>query len=301
MRDGIILIDKPAGMSSAGVVARVKRLLKAERVGHAGTLDPDATGLLIILVNGATRVASYAADGSKVYSGVIQLGITTATDDLAGEVISRNEVRCSWDAVEQACKRLLGRIDQIPPKVSAKKLGGKRAYQLHFEGKEFELVARSVEVRRFEVQAVPGNHERFSYLVEVSPGTYVRALARDVGAALGCGAAVGSIRRERSGHFSVLDATNLECVSWDSVRDWGALVPDFPRLGLPPELIRCLIQGQRRGLLEAWGAWRGRDVERIATHVVYHAPDSLESLGILRVLPEGGFDFALNIAQHLRK
>lgn len=300
MQDGIILIDKPAGMSSAGVVARVKRLLKAERVGHAGTLDPDATGLLIILINGATRVASYAADGFKVYSGTIQLGITTATDDLAGEVLSHTEVRCSWNDIEQACGGFIGRIDQIPPKVSAKKLGGKRAYRLHLEGKEFELVARAVEVRRFEVQAMSSDHERFSYVVEVSPGTYVRALARDVGAALGCGAAVVSIRRERSGHFSVLDATNLESVSWDSVRDWGTLVPDLPRLALSPELIRCLIQGQRRGLLEAWRTWRDSDVERSATHVVYHAPGSLESLGILRVLPEGGFDFALNIAQHLR-
>jgi tRNA pseudouridine55 synthase len=300
MRDGIILIDKPAGMSSAGVVARVKRVLKADRVGHAGTLDPDATGLLIILVNGATRVASYAADGFKVYSGDIQLGVTTSTDDLAGEEISRGEVLSSWAEIEQGARNLTGRINQVPPKVSAKKLGGKRAYRLHLEGQQFELAPRVVEVRRFDVQARDGEVSRFSYSVEVSPGTYVRALARDLGEALGCGAAVASIRRESSGHFSVSQACLLEQVSWDMLRDWGDLVPELPRVALPTELIRLLIQGQRRALGEAWGVWTGAHAERSVSHVVFHSEGTAESLGVLKVLPGGGFDFALNIAQHLR-
>jgi tRNA pseudouridine55 synthase len=300
MRDGILLIDKPAGMSSAGVVARVKRMLKADRVGHAGTLDPDATGLLIILINGATRVASYAADGFKVYSGEIQLGVTTSTDDLAGEVISQSKVKTSWDEIASKTKQFLGKIEQVPPKVSAKKLGGKRAYRLHLDGQDFELAPRAVDVRRFEVTPRAEGVERFSYRVEVSPGTYVRALARDLGAALGCGGAVASIRREHSGHFSVSDACELEKVSWDLVRDWGQLVPDLPRVALSSALIRLLIQGQRRALVDAWMAWRSAGIEPEASHVVYHAEGYLESLGVLKVLPEGGFDFALNIAQHLR-
>jgi tRNA pseudouridine55 synthase len=300
MRDGIILIDKPAGMSSAGVVARVKRVLKADRVGHAGTLDPDATGLLIILINGATRVASYAADGFKVYSGEIQLGVTTSTDDLAGEVLSQAKVESSWDEIESKAQNFTGTIDQVPPKVSAKKLGGKRAYRLHLEGQDFELAARTVDVRRFEVKPKAEGVERFWYCVEVSPGTYVRALARDLGAALGCGGAVASIRRESSGHFSVSDACELEKVSWDLVRDWGQLVPELPRVALPSGLIRLVIQGQRRALVDAWMLCRSAGIEREASHVVYHAEGSRESLGVFKVLPEGGFDFALNIAQHLR-
>jgi tRNA pseudouridine55 synthase len=298
MRDGIILIDKPSGVSSAGVVARVKRTLNAARVGHAGTLDPDATGLLIILVNGATRVASYAADGSKVYSGEIQLGITTSTDDLAGEVLSERVVDSSLDDVLRVAAGLTGTIDQVPPRVSAKKVGGKRAYRMERAGESFELAARRCVVSRFEVESSMTTPSRVRYRVEVSPGTYVRALARDLGERLGCGAAVASIRRERSGFFCVDDAIGLSSVSWERVVDWGALVPELPRIGLSREIVQGLIRGQKWALVEAWGAWSRLGVELSSAHVVYHASDSLDSLGILKVLPEGqGFGFGLNITQ----
>jgi tRNA pseudouridine55 synthase len=296
MRDGIILIDKPAGLSSAGVVARVKRALKAERVGHAGTLDPDATGLLIILINGATRVASYAADGYKLYSGEIQLGVTTSTDDLAGEISAQRPVVSSWDEVLRAAQMLTGRIEQIPPRVSAKKLGGKRAYKLQRAGEVFELAPRSCDVRRFEIEQTEVR-ERFRYRVEVSPGTYVRALARDLGEHLGCGAAVASIRREQSGFFTVAEAVPLDGVCWEQVRDWGALVPDLPRVSLPWEVIRGLIRGQKWALEDAWVAWKDTVAARPGVPVVYHAETESLSLGILKQLPLGGFEFGLNIAR----
>jgi tRNA pseudouridine55 synthase len=296
MRDGILLIDKPAGMSSAGVVARVKRGLGATRVGHAGTLDPDATGLLIIVLQGATRVASYASDGFKVYSGVIQLGVTTTTDDLSGEILSRGEPCQEWGDIERAVSALRGQISQVPPQVSAKKLDGKRAYKLHRQGHTFELEARSVEVRRFEVAKgeTPG---AIQYCVEVSPGTYVRALARDLGQALGCGAAVESIRRESSGCFAVTDAVDLSEVSWAHVRDWGTLVPEMPRVYLPHDVVRGLAQGQRDALNEAWTQWQQLRVEAQPEHVVYLAEGREESLGILKVLPEGSFAFQLNVTR----
>jgi len=280
MRDGIILIDKPSGVSSAGVVARVKRTLNAARVGHAGTLDPDATGLLIILVNGATRVASYAAD------------------DLAGEVLSERSVDSSWDDVLRVAAGLTGTIDQVPPRVSAKKVGGKRAYRMERAGESFELAARRCVVSRFEVESSVTTPSRVRYRVEVSPGTYVRALARDLGERLGCGAAVASIRRERSGFFCLDDAIGLSSVSWERVVDWGALVPELPRIGLSREIVQGLIRGQKWALVEAWAAWSRLGVELSSAHVVYHASDSLDSLGILKVLPEGqGFGFGLNITQ----
>jgi len=293
-KNGIILIDKPAGISSAGIVARVKRTLLATRVGHAGTLDPDATGLLIILVNGATRVASYAADGWKVYSGEIQLGVTTSTDDMAGDVLRTHPVTASFADISTAAATLSGCIMQCPPKVSAKKLGGQRAYKLHRSGQEFELQARAVEIRRFEL-APTADHTIIRYLTEVSPGTYVRSLARDLGAALGCGGAVKSIRRERSGYFSVADAVSPEIVSWELVRDWSQLVPLMPKVVFSDEVVSGLRNGQLSALRRAWNECNS--IELLSRYVVYSRQGEDESLGILEVDPEAGFSFELNVGE----
>lgn len=294
-KNGIVLIDKPARVSSAGVVARVKRALGANRVGHAGTLDPDATGLLIILVNGATRVASYAADGFKVYSGEFQLGVTTSTDDLSGNILSHSEEIPEFARVQDGVCGLIGEIMQIPPKVSAKKLDGKRAYKLHREGKEFELAARKIEVRAFQIEPT-NSRDTFFYRVEVSPGTYVRSLARDLGEGLGCGGAVKSIRRECSGHFSVSEAIAIEQVSWDAVRDWADLVPDLPRLEFDERLVAGLLNGQLVALKEASRVWR--QVEGASQHVIYSAAGRPGSLGILQVQPDGTLGFCLNVGSN---
>lgn len=291
-RNGIILIDKPAGVSSAGVVARVKRALSADRVGHAGTLDPDATGLLIILVNGATRVASYAADGFKVYSGEIRLGITTTTDDLSGEALTAVEVLPDFGAVSAAALRFEGNIMQLPPKVSAKKINGKRAYKLQRSGQEFELEPRQVEVKRFLLTQTE-DPATVGYIVEVSPGTYVRSLARDLGASLGCGAAVKSIRREVSGFFSVEDAISVDAVSWEALRDWSNLVPAMPRVCFSEGVVSGLLNGRQSALERAWEEFNY--VEPLSRYVVYSRPDTRESLGILEVVPQGGYRFGLNI------
>lgn len=291
-KNGILLVDKPAGMSSAGVVARVKRALGANRVGHAGTLDPDATGLLIILINGATRVASYAADGFKVYSGEFQLGVTTSTDDLSGEVLSRSDDVPDFSRVKEASSHFVGELMQVPPKVSAKKLDGKRAYKLHREGKYFELSARRVVVREFDIQPTTGINT-FFYRVEVSPGTYVRSLARDLGNALGCGGAVKSIRREVSGHFSVSRSVPLDGVSWDVVLDWAELVPEIPRVEFDRSTTAGLLNGQLSALREASRVWK--QVEGTAQHVLYSASAQEGALGILKVNEDGTLGFCLNV------
>ena len=243
MHSGIILIDKPAGITSAGVVGRVKRVLGAERVGHAGTLDPDATGLLVILVNGATRVASYAAEGTKRYSGVMRLGVTTSTDDMAGEVLSESSEIPAFEKVVEASRQFTGPIQQIPPKVSAIKVQGKRAHKLSREGQEFELMAREVTVSRFDIAKV--SPSSFSYVVECSPGTYVRSLARDIGEVLGCGGAVESIRREKSGPLSVDGGISLEQISWGHLQDWSLLIPHIPRVEIPEEMAAAILNGHQ--------------------------------------------------------
>jgi tRNA pseudouridine55 synthase len=245
-------------------------------------------------VNGATRVASYAADGWKVYSGEIQLGVTTSTDDMAGDVLSTREVSVDFREIAAAAATLSGRIMQCPPKVSAKKLDGKRAYKLHRSGQEFELEARQVEVRRFELSSTT-DRSTIRYVTEVSPGTYVRSLARDLGEALGCGGAVKSIRRELSGYFSVADALPPDVVSWELVRDWGELVPAMPRVVFSDEVVSGLQNGQIGALRRAWEECN--TVEPSAKYVVYSRKGEDESLGILEVNSEGGYSFRLNLGQ----
>jgi tRNA pseudouridine55 synthase len=294
MKNGILLIDKPAGMSSAAVVARVKRMLRASRVGHAGTLDPDATGLLILLINGATRVASYAADGFKVYSGEMKLGLRTSTDDISGEVLETSEAIPSWDLVLESVARHTGQIKQVPPNVSAIKVDGKRAYRMHRSGEEFELAAREVTVRRFEVTQ-SADPAIFQYVVECSPGTYIRSLARDIGDDRGCGGTVLSIRREVSGYFAAKDAVSLDEVSWDRLRDWSELIPTVPRLALPESVVASLFNGMNVGLRRAWDAWMTTDRQSPNDLVVFHSDTDPSSLGMLRILDGVGFKFEINI------
>lgn len=294
MRNGIILIDKPAGVTSAGVVARVKRILGASRVGHAGTLDPDATGLLVILVNGATRVASYAADGSKVYSGTFTFGIRTSTDDVFGEVLATSAEIPAFAEIERQSRGFVGEFDQVPPKVSAVKVGGKRAHKLQRGGLEFELEPRRVTVHSFEVK--PGEPANtVQYRVSCSPGFYVRALARDLGEALGCGGAASAIRRERSGHLSVEGAATLEAVGWESLQDWSVLLPEVPRIELPVALAASIHNGQRSSLRDA--ARHPAIVPLLGTPGIflYGAQGNPETMGILAISPDGQLQFELNL------
>lgn len=295
MHSGIILIDKPARMSSAGVVARVKRILGAERVGHAGTLDPDATGLLVVLVNGATRVASYAADGVKRYTGRIRLGITTTTDDLGGEIVEQSTIIPPFEVVEKASRSLTGTYQQLPPKVSAKKVGGKRAYDMTREGVEFELTSREVTVSLLRL--APVSQDTVTYEIECSPGTYVRAIARDLGTALGCGASVESIRRERSGPLSLDGAIQIEEVEWGQLRDWAALIPHIPRVTMPEELSAAILNGHQKSLLKVRDLPVVKEVPRDSLFA-YASEGDQETLGLLRVLPSGDVVVGLNVGRY---
>lgn len=295
MHSGILLIDKPAGITSAGVVARVKRALGAERVGHAGTLDPDATGLLVVLVNGATRVASYAADGTKRYSGVMRLGITTSTDDMAGDVLERVEEMPPFERVVEASRKLTGIIQQVPPRVSSVKIGGKRAHKMTRSGEEFELSAREVTISRFDVVRI--SDSTFSYVVECSPGTYVRSLARDLGEALGCGGAVESIRRERSGPLSVEGAITIEQVSWGHLQDWSLLIPQIARIEIPEEMAAAIRTGHQLTLKKVAEM---PSVTALARYSIfaYASVGDRETLGLLKIGGSGEVTVALNVGRY---
>ncbi|MFE2120832.1 tRNA pseudouridine(55) synthase TruB [Rhodococcus aetherivorans] len=212
-RAGLLVVDKDPGMTSHDVVARCRRLLGTRKVGHAGTLDPMATGVLVLGVERATKMLGLLALTTKAYSATIRLGQSTVTDDAEGEVLATTDASAVADeAIAAAVAALTGEISQVPASVSAIKIDGKRAYARMREGETVELAARPVTVSRFEVLSRRTTSDGFVDLdveVECSSGTYIRALARDLGAALGVGAHLTALRRTRVGPFGLEHARTL--------------------------------------------------------------------------------------------
>jgi tRNA pseudouridine55 synthase len=205
---GLVIVDKPAGMTSHDVIARLRRILRTRKIGHAGTLDPMATGVLVCGVERGTKLLGHLALDTKAYTGTIRLGAATTTDDAEGEVLSTadpSDVTDAAIAVEVAA--LTGPIDQVPSSVSAIKVNGQRAYARVRAGEQVVLAARPVTVSVFDVPARRGAD--LDVVVECSSGTYVRALARDLGAGLGVGGHLTALRRTRVGPFTLAQARTL--------------------------------------------------------------------------------------------
>lgn len=213
-RAGLVIVDKPAGMTSHDVVSRCRRLFSTRKVGHAGTLDPMATGVLVIGIERATKIMGLLTLTTKSYAATIRFGQSTSTDDAEGEVLQAVSASHLTDVdIEAAIARLRGDIDQVPSSVSAIKVDGQRAYKLAREGQSVELAARPVRISRFDVLAVRGSGEDLVDVdveVDCSSGTYIRALARDAGAALGVGGHLTALRRTRVGDFGLDRARTLE-------------------------------------------------------------------------------------------
>ena len=216
--DGLIVVDKPAGMTSHDVVARIRRLAKTRRVGHGGTLDPMATGVLIIGVNRATRLLTYVIGSTKSYAATIRLGQSTITDDAEGELVATiSAAGVTDDAIRAGLAAQRGEIDQVPSAVSAIKINGQRAYKRVRDGETVDIPARRVTVSRLEIldirrTAAAGDADLIDVDVEVacSSGTYIRAIARDLGTALGVGGHLTALRRTAVGGLTLADAATLE-------------------------------------------------------------------------------------------
>ena len=208
--DGLVLVDKPAGVTSHDVVDAVRRALGTRRVGHAGTLDPMATGLLIVGVGRATRLLRYFGDLRKTYQGTARLGEETDTLDAEGVVVRRSVVTVSRSDMERAFAALVGDSMQRPPAYSAVKVSGRKLYQAARAGEVVEAAARPIHVSAFDVRSVDGPDVEFT--VTCSGGTYVRVLVADAGAALGCGAHLRALRRTAIGPYRVEDAVPPEAV-----------------------------------------------------------------------------------------
>jgi tRNA pseudouridine55 synthase len=241
--DGILLVDKAAGMTSHDVVALARRALGTRRIGHAGTLDPFATGLLVLLVGNATRLLPYAEGDPKVYEATIRFGVETDTADPTGAVVREAPLPSEADVAE-AMTRLTGAIDQVPPAYSAKQVKGVRAYAAARRGDRLELAAVQVTVDRWEILGRrPGE---LDVRIVCGGGTYIRSLARDLGALSGSAAHLVALRRVRAGHFDVGDAITTDQLRRGAVRVRPPrdVVPSLPAEILEPAAVARVALGQ---------------------------------------------------------
>ena len=247
---GVLPLDKMAGVTSFDAVALVRRRLGLRRVGHAGTLDPDATGVLPILLGEATKLMPYLADQDKEYVATLRLGVTTDTGDLSGRVLAEAPVPAlDREGLEAACRPFIGRIKQVPPMYSAVHHGGRRLYELAREGVEVAREPREVVIHSIEVQEVA--QARVHLRVVCGKGTYLRSLAVDLGTALGCGAAVERLVRTRVGPFALADAVPWEALAtepaaalWARVRSAESALAGWPALRLDARAVGRFEHGQ---------------------------------------------------------
>lgn len=217
--EGILVVDKPAGMTSHDVVDRVRKRFQIKRVGHAGTLDPLATGVLVILVGKATKLFEKFVTFDKGYNATFILGMATNSSDVEGEVLSRRPyMHITEDQIREIFKKYEGEIQQLPPMVSAVKMGGKKLYELARKGITVERTPRDIRIDSLVLEKFDLPNIQFQ--LECSKGTYVRQLAEDIGNDLGCGACISRIRRTSVGPFTLKDTINLEDIDESHIRNW---------------------------------------------------------------------------------
>ena len=247
MLDGLLVVDKPAGCTSHDVVGRVRKAVGQRKVGHAGTLDPDATGVLLVGLGRATRLMRFLSIESKSYRSDVVFGVATDTLDAAGAVVDRVPMSFDLEALVAVTHRFVGEIDQIPPMVSAIRVGGRRLHEIARAGEAVERAPRRVRIDRIDVEALePGPYPVATILVECGSGTYIRSLAADLGAALGGFAHVGTLRRLSVGSFTLEEAHTLDEIEADPVAALLApleAVRDLDPFQTDDEIARAVAHG----------------------------------------------------------
>ena len=226
MASGVLVVDKPAGWTSMDVCAKLRGVFRERRVGHGGTLDPMATGVLPVFIGRATRAVQYAAESDKEYIAGIKLGVVTNTQDITGNVLEEHPVNVTQDQVWAVLERFYGQIEQIPPMYSAIKVNGKKLYELARKGKEAERRPRTIRIDALGIlDETPPDGTDYLLRVVCSKGTYVRTLCHDIGRALGCGGCMSSLRRVRAAGFTLADSVTLEAVQAAADRGESLLLP----------------------------------------------------------------------------
>ena len=257
MPNGIIVIDKEPNWTSMDVCAKLRGIFREKRIGHAGTLDPMATGVLPVFVGRATRAVEFAGEGEKEYVAGLRLGLVTNTQDTSGETLEEHPVSVTEEALERVLEQFRGEISQVPPMYSAIKINGKKLYELARKGREVERPARKVTIHALTLESREGEAD-FTIRVRCSKGTYVRTLCHDIGQALGCGGCMSSLRRTMAAGFTLEDAVKLEQVQ--QAQDPAKLLLPVdayfagrPVLLLKPELEKMVRNGMTVILPQAPG------------------------------------------------
>jgi len=245
--DGLVVVDKPRGWTSHDVVGRLRRVYGQRRVGHAGTLDPDATGVLLVGLGRATRLLRFLQAQSKAYEGTVVFGVATDSLDSTGTVLDRRAMPLERAEVEEAARRFVGVVEQLPPMVSAVKVGGRKLYEAARAGEEIERAPRRVTIHALEVvDFTPAAYPEARIAVECSSGTYIRALAADLGTALGGCAHLADLRRTSAGAFTLADASSIEAIEADPqapVRSPADMLAGFHRVQVGDDEARAVRHG----------------------------------------------------------
>lgn len=247
--DGVININKPAGMTSHDVVSRLRRILNMKKIGHTGTLDPDATGVLPMCVGRGTKLSEMLMSSEKQYRAELTLGISTDTQDSGGTVLSQRQVNASEREIKEVICGFIGELEQIPPMYSAIKVEGKKLYELAREGKEIEREPRKVTIHNIEIESINLEKNLVEMTVDCSKGTYIRTLCNDIGEALGCGGHMSSLVRTRSGRFEIENTVTLEEIERRAQEsDFGFIIP-----------LEDVLGEYKKVILAEKNAWRVRN------------------------------------------
>lgn len=261
--NGILIVDKPQGWTSHDVVAKLRGIYREKRIGHSGTLDPMATGVLVVFLGRATRAVELCENDEKTYIAGLRLGLTTNTQDITGETIEEKPVAVTEAQVQETLKQFLGPQTQIPPMYSAVKIGGRKLYELARKGQEVERKPRNIVISELELLNRDGN----DYLLRVrcSKGTYIRTLCHDIGEKLGCGGCLCSLQRSQAGRFTLEDAVSLEEIQeakdreehFSLLRSVDSIFMDYPQVTLgEKQTARCKNGAEIPGLQLADGLYR---------------------------------------------
>ena len=279
--DGVVIINKPKGMTSQNVVSKVKRILNEKKVGHAGTLDPNATGVLPILVGKATKISKYLIEHDKSYEAIIKLGEKRSTGDIEGDIVEKKEIKLdkyNSEYIQNILNMFLGKTKQIPPMYSAIKVNGKKLYEYAREGKEVELKERDIEIFNIQLKNVDYENQEISYIVDCSKGTYIRTLCEDIAKKLNTVGYMKELTRLRVDKFNISNAITLEKLeekknnsNFEDIIPIESLFSDKPKIILTNKKENLFLNGVKLTFNNEDG-----------TYLIYNEKKSYVGLGIIK-------------------